>query len=281
MSTKQDQSVSEGGSAIQAARDVNYSVTKHGLELAEVKELVEIFLERHLPALRAEAAAIARENADSFLGEFVNRLGKPHQATPEAFSKPDSQACFNVALNGSAEKGEQVDTGLLAEAVLRRLESDGDPLLKLVCEESVRALTKIGPQHIAFLAFVQYAKNVRHKSFKELKQLELTAQLVLEVVRPGLTLSEPNQEYLASVGALEINRVASANQYVSSMQQNYPFFPKNTANLSEEAPALGVLIEAFENTGAAMVFLTSVGKVIGMLALEKALGKVDLTVWIH
>ncbi|EDM47663.1 LPO_1073/Vpar_1526 family protein [Marinobacter algicola] len=105
--------------------------------------------------------------------------------------------------------------------------------------------------------------------------------LQLEVVRPGLTLSEPNQEYLASVGALEINRVASANQYVSSMQQNYPFFPKNTANLSEEAPALGGLIEAFENTGAAMVFLTSVGKVIGMLALEKALGKVDLTVWIH
>jgi hypothetical protein len=279
VSTKQDQTISGEGSAVQAGRDVN--ITKQGLELAEVKELVEIFLERHLPALRDEAAAMARKNADAFMGEFVNRLGKPNQVTPEAFSKPDSQACFNVALNGSAEKGEQVETGLLAEAVLRRLESDENPLLKLVCEESVRALTKMGPQHIAFLAFVQYTKNVRHISFKELKQLEITAKNVLEVVRPGLALSEPNQEYLVSVGALTINRVANANQYFSSMQQSYPFFPENTANLSEEAPALATLVKAYENNGAAMVFLSSIGKMIGMLALEKALGKVDLTVWIH
>lgn len=182
---KQEQSAGAGAVAIQAAGDVNI----RGLQLAEVKELVEIFLERHLPALRAEAAAVAKANAGTFINEFVERLGRPNKATYEAFAKPDSQACLNVALNGSAEKGDQIDTSLLAETVLKRLETDDDPLMKLVCEESVRALTKIGRQHIAFLAFVQYSKHVRHTAFANLVQLEATAAAVLKVVEPGLRLS--------------------------------------------------------------------------------------------
>lgn len=279
MSTKQDQSAEKGAVAIQAARDVNLHT--HGLVLADVKELARIFIEHHLPAVRAEAAAVARENANAFINEFVERLGKPNKVTPEAFSKPDSQACFNTALNGSAEKGDQIDTGMLAETVLRRLESDSDPLLKFACEESVRALTKMGRQHIAFLAFVQYAKHVRHKDFTEIGQLEVTAGMVLRVVEPGLNLSMPNQEYLESVGALSINRVANANRFLISMQQDYPYFPKSIKDLQSTAPSLSRLIDAFETSGAPMVFLTSVGKMIGMLALEKALGKVNLAVWIH
>ncbi|MCC6208981.1 MAG: hypothetical protein IT488_12640 [Gammaproteobacteria bacterium] len=276
MSGKQGQSAIEGSLAIQAGGNVNI-----GLQLSEVKELVQIFLDRQLPALRAEAAAVAKSNAESFITEFVARLGKPNSATPEAFAKPDAQACFNTALNGSAEKGEQIDLGILADAVLRRLESDNDPLMKLVYEESVRALTKMNRQQIAFLAYVQYTKNVRHTAFTELNQLEQTVSLILNVVEPGLDLSEPSQEYLASIGALTINRVASANQLPGSLQQNYPFLPENLTDLSSSAPSLHRLVTAFEKVGAPMVFLTSVGKLIGMIALERALGKVNMSVWIH
>jgi hypothetical protein len=273
---KQDQSARDGSLAIQAGGSVNI-----GLHFSEVKELVQIFLDRHLPALRAEAAAVAKSNAELFISEFVARLGKPNGATPEAFAKPDAQACLNTALNGSAEKGDQIDLGILADAVLRRLESDNDPLLKLVYEESVRALTRINRQQIAFISFVQYTKNVRHMAYTELNQLEQTASLVLKVVEAGIDLSEPNQEYLASVGALTINRVANANQLPESLQQNYPFLPKNLQGLSSTAPSLHQLVTAFEKVGAPMVFLTAVGKLIGMIVLERVLGKVNMAVWIH
>ena len=276
MFEKQDQSAKEGSLAIQAGGSVNI-----GLQLPEVKELMQIFLDRALPALRAEAAAVARSNAESFISEFVTLLKQPNGATPEAFAKPDAQACFNTALNGSAEKGEQIDLGILADAVLKRLESDNDPLMKLVYEESVRALTKMDRQQIAFLAYVQYTKNVRHTAFTELNQLEQTASSILKVVELGLDLSEPSQEYLASIGALTINRVASANQFPESLHQNYPFLPENLQDLSSNAPSLHRLVIAFEKQGAPMVFLTSVGKLIGMLALERALGKVNMAVWIH
>ena len=279
MSNRQDQTATDGSVAAQAGRDVN--IHKHGLELADVKELVELFLGVHLPSLRAEAAAIARENANAFLKEFVERLSKPNKATQSAFSKPDSQACFNTALIGSAEKGGQVDMGLLAEMVLRRLEAEDDPLLKLVCEEAVRVMPKIGRTHIAFLAFIQYTKHVRHTAFNELSQLEATASLVLPVVQPGLALSGPNQEYLASIGVLTINPVSDANLVFESMQKNYPFFPKSPQELEATAPSISRLIDAFGKCGAPTVHLTSIGKLIGMLSLEKALGKVSLSVWVH
>jgi hypothetical protein len=276
VSDKQHQSASDSSIAIQARGDVNI-----GLQLTEVRELVQIFLDRQLPALRAEAATIARANAESFINEFVASLGRPNNATPEAFAKPDAQACLNTALNGSAEKGEQIDLSLLANAVLRRLEEDSDSLMKLVLEESVRALTKMSRQHIAFLAFVQYTKNVRHTRFTELAQLEATASSILKIVEPGLSLSEPNQEYLASLGALTINRVANANQLLGSLRENYFFLPNSIQELPSNAPSLHQLIESFEKVGAPMVFLTSIGKMIGMLALERALGKVNMAVWIH
>jgi hypothetical protein len=118
-------------------------------------------------------------------------------------------------------------------------------------------------------------------AYTELNQLEQTASLVLKVVEAGIDLSEPNQEYLASVGALTINRVANANQLPESLQQNYPFLPKNLQGLSSTAPSLHQLVTAFEKVGAPMVFLTAVGKLIGMIVLERVLGKVNMAVWIH
>ena len=56
MSGKQDQSASDGSIAIQARGDVNI-----GLQPAEVRELVQIFLDSHLPA---EAATIAKANTE-------------------------------------------------------------------------------------------------------------------------------------------------------------------------------------------------------------------------
>jgi hypothetical protein len=278
MTDKQDQSTKDHSIALQAGGSIN--IINRGMQLSDIKDFVRMHIELLMPTLRKEAAEIAKNNAEALVSEFIERLKTSTNVTEEAFSKPDSQACFDRALTGSAEKGTQIDTGLLAEAVVRRLESDENQLMKLVCEESVRALTKIGPRHIAFLGFVQYTKYVFHKNYTDLSQLELTAKKISEVVKTSFDLSLPNQEYLASVGALSINRVADGDLYFTKLKNNYPFIT-SLRDVESDAPILFNLINAYDKTGVSMIFLTSVGKMIGMLALEKALGKVNLDVWIN
>lgn len=71
MINRQDQNVSDNGIAAQANRDI--IINNSGLSLSDVRELVGIFLDRHLTELREEAAAIARLNAGEFLEEFVKK----------------------------------------------------------------------------------------------------------------------------------------------------------------------------------------------------------------
>ena len=158
MINRQEQNSADGSIAVQANGSV--TITKYGLDMAEVKELTEIFLDKHLPALRAEAEATARKHTKDFIDEFVKKLAEPNTVTPEAFAKPDSQACFSSALLSSAEKGDQIDLKLLASMVVARLGSDSDPLLKLVYEESISVIPRLTKQHIAFLTFVFFTKHI-------------------------------------------------------------------------------------------------------------------------
>lgn len=278
MLSKQDQVATDVAVAAQAGRDVN---VRYGLDVGEVRELTQIFLDKHMPALRQEAAAIAKENAEAFLNEFTAKLAQPNGVTHEAFAKPDSQACFSRALQASAEKGEKIDLSLLADMVVRRLEVTEDDLLTLVYEEALRVLPKLSAAHISFLSFVHYMRSVRHTKAPDLAYIEGASVLVLKVAEAGFGLSSGNREYLSSLGLLTINLVADANNIMSNMKGNYPFFPSSLPELEPEAPALHRLLDTYGKDSIPTIFLTASGKLIGTLALEKVFGKLNPKVWIQ
>lgn len=278
MINRQDQNAIDGSIAVQANGNVN--ITKNGLDLAEVKELTQIFLDRHLPALRAEAEATARKHAGEFLDEFVKKLSESDTVKPEAFARPDSQACFSSALLSSAEKGDQIDLAMLASMVVARLEQDSDPLLKLVYEEAIAALPRITKEQIAFLTFILFTKHITPKN-PSVHSLEFNAQKALPLIEPGFLISTVNREYLCSKGLLNINLVADANLMLSNYKNGVPDFPQTDEELRETYPALNKIIEAYGADSVPTCFLTASGKLIALSALEVAFGKLDMSIWIN
>ncbi|OWJ91099.1 hypothetical protein B6S59_25340 [Pseudomonas sp. A46] len=274
---KQSQDVQGEGTAIQAGRDVHY----HGLQVAEVRELTEIFLERQLPALRAEAVKAMRENAQELVEKIVTRLATNPNVSQEAFAKPDAQVCFNEALKAGAEKGDQIDMDMLADMVVGRLESDDDPLIKLIYEDAVKVLPRLTAAHVAFLGYLTWMRTVTHTNMQTLQQFEHISRGLVAAFSSGFELSLANKEYLVSVGVITINHVSDADNSFGSLREKYSCVPETKDQLAEQAPSLHRLIDVWGKGQFPMCHLNGTGKLIGLLALQRVFGKLNLSVWLN
>lgn len=278
MINRQEQSAADSSIAVQANGSV--SIIKHGLELSEVRELTEIFLEKHLPALRAEAEVTARKHAEEFLNEFVSKLSETNKVAADAFARPDSQACFSAALLSSAEKGDQIDLKLLASMVIKRLENDSDPLMKLVYEESISVTPRLTKQHIAFLTFVFFTKHISFNSKPPPQVIEMYITRVFPLIESGFHLSTANKEYLCSKGLLSINLVADANDLQARYSNMLTNFPTDEVELKTIYPNLHTTITNYGADNIPTCFLNASGKLIALSAIESVIGDMNMSTWI-
>jgi hypothetical protein len=272
----QSQEATGGALAAQAGRDLYI-----GLSVTDVRTLVDVFVQNHLPALQQAAREEAQRNVDKFLSEFVRQLGATDRVTAREFAKPDAQTAFNDALRGCALKGDDADIALVSRVLVERLAAADKPLLKLVAEAAIRVLPTLTKAQIAYLALVQYTKSVIHVGLSSTAQLESKFSLVIPLFELGFRLSPANRQYLASSGLLTINPVADANLFPSNLRKIYPFLPASDEQLGiEGATSILKIMAEYETVQAPTAFLTSTGQLIGMQHLASALGAVDMEIWI-
>ena len=275
----QSQEATNGAVALQATRDIHVNV---GPSVADLRMLVEVFVQAHLPALQQVAKEEAQRNVDKFLSEFVGQLGATSRVSAKEFAKPDAQSTFNEALRGCALKGEDADVALVSRVLIERLAAVNKPLLKLVCEGAIRVLPTLTKSHIAYLAFIQYTKSVKHNGLASTQNLEALVRCILPLVESGFRLSPANRQYLASAGLLTFNPVADANLFPQNLRQNYPFLPSTDELLgSENGYSILKIMEEYAAVEAPTAFLTSTGQLIGMQHLAVALGTVNMDIWIN
>lgn len=275
----QSQEATEGSLALQAGRDMNLNV---GPSVTEVRMIVEAFVQGHLPALQQAAREEAQRNVDKFLSEFVSQLGRTTRVSASEFARPDTQSAFNEALRGCALKGDDSDMALVSRVLVERLAAVDKPLLKLVCEAAIRVLPALTKAQIAYLAFIQYTKSVKHNGLVSTAALEAIFQRIFPLVEPGFRLSPANRQYLASSGLLTINPVADANLFSSNLRQHYPFLPPTDDQLrSDGAVSILRILEEYGVVEAPTAFLTSTGQLVGMQHLASALGTVNMEIWIN
>lgn len=274
------QEVNDGSIALQAGRDL--TIIHHGLRAEDVRELVDVFVRQQLPAMQEVAKKVAEERALKFCEEFVRQVADSQKLLRDEFVTPDAQAIFQVGLSGVAIKGEEADLALVVAALVRRLEAADEPLIKQVLESAIASIPKLSRAQIAFLAFVQYVKGVTHNSIADTSHLEAMMSSVMPAFEAGLNLSAANQQYLAGLGLLTINPVADASIWFNSLRQQYPFIPPERGQLEACGFShLPKMIDAYERIMVPQVFLTITGSAIGLLQLRRALGNLDLSVWIN
>jgi hypothetical protein len=274
----QSQDARDGAVAVQASGDVTVNF---GLSVPDVRALVDTFLQTSLPALQEAARAEARRNTEVFLNEFVRQLGATSRVSADEFAKPDAQASLSEALKGCALKGEDADVALVSRLLIERLSAAGKPLLKLVCEQAIRVLPNLTKPQIAYLAFMQYTKSVKHNGLDALSTLEALHALLLPLVEPGFQLSPANRQYLASHGLMVINPVADANLLPQNMRTSYPFLPPTDDEIATQGGhSIFKFMQEYAAVEGPTSYLTSTGQLIGMQHLSAALGTVNMEIWI-
>ena len=154
----QDQNVSDNSMAVMAARDA--SVTFHGLQMREVKELVFLYLDQNFPRLRQVAAEESRRCVDEFGDKLIDHLSsRVGEEFDNRLKSPSVQASINDAVMCAARKAGSVDidvlSGLVSEKVSVEEESDSD----LVLSEAIKVMDKIGLNYIRFVSFVYFVRN--------------------------------------------------------------------------------------------------------------------------
>ena len=176
-----DQSVTKSEHVTQVAGNVQV-VHNHGISLNELKDIVTILMREHMPALKAEAAATARENAEEFCKTFEEKLAPqiPH-INPQNFADPDIQSSIHDAVLNSAKKGKNAHAELLASTLILRLKEVPESYPSLVCSEAIKIIPSLTANQISFLTLAVFLLSTKINSAKSLSDLLPLATAVYEM----------------------------------------------------------------------------------------------------
>ncbi len=160
LSKDQAQSVSGGGTAIQAGGNV--SIT--GLNYSEVREVALDVFRANFYELAGAAKETARSRAEEITEEFLKKLVKEHPGGLNKSNDPDFQHALFTVQKEYARCGDKDLGDLLVDLLVDRSKHDQRNILQIVLNESLLTAPKLTESHLASLAIIflfKYTQNLR------------------------------------------------------------------------------------------------------------------------
>lgn len=286
MIDRQGQEVGEGGTGMQAGRDLIVT----GLSPSEVGSLCAAYLEANFPRLQQEARREAEQQVRYF-GELLHKrlVDDAAKIVVEKLAVPDVQASINDAVMAVARKGENANPHLLSNLISERLAQTSDEYRDMVIGEAIQVVPKLTAAQIAALSFVHFvsATGFTQLTPDTLHRVEQTLKNLLAHVRLGFDLSHSQKQHLVYAGAWTLNPFVGGDIYeMLAVEGLYAYlkYPHGMAfkeALLAQAPSFVTLLEQFNKEGLVAASLTSVGQAIAIANLAKPLGVLDYKIWLR
>jgi len=281
---KQKQFASENSFAIQAGCDINVTYN-NSLSVSDVRDIVDIVFLGNFPNIQSIAQNEAKQSVEQFAIELEKKLSDRIDLLDiSKFAKPDVQNCLKDASISVGLKGETVDIDLITSLIVERVKLGQTDLVNLLCEEAIRISSKITTRHLNYLTLIHYLTKTIHNSATDVAQLEIVASEILSLVNNALDLSDSEQQYLNYLGLVDVNYIATQSP-ANILWADYSKKIKLSSNSFREdiglkAPSLEALISSYEAGNYGHVFLTTLGRFLGVLNLKKIWHNVDYRTWI-
>lgn len=280
-----DQSVSKSENVTQVGGNVQI-VHNHGVSLSELKEVVNILMREHMPALKAEAAATARANAEEFCKTFEERLAPqiPH-IDPKNFADPDIQSSIHDAVLNSAKRGENAHGELLADTLISRLRESPQSYPSLVCAEAIKIIPALTQKQISFLTLAVFLLTTKINSATSLAHIAPFAQTIFDLCEKDYKILENEKGYLQYKGCISVNQFSGA-KYIDILRSNYSFLAEDTESTAggEWYGVFSVfqkLNQIFDEMNMGQISLTPVGMVIGVTNMARSVSGIDYRNWLN
>ena len=278
LNDSQEQNVSDGSTAIQAAGNV----TLIGPSVTEVRDLCVLFLRDNFPKLQEAARQAAEEHVRQFANQLERELADNlSSVVVEKLADPDVQATINDAVQAAARKGEAANPEILAKLILQKVSGDCGPFQDIVFAEAVKVAPLLTKEQIAFLAFV-LVMQVYVFPVESWEQLDRLYERVSLFSEPGFGISEAQRKHIHYSGAASVagrNAVHPTYNMFEAMELKYQKhgLVNFRAISNGKVPALVKLIHQYTKDKGDAVALTSVGIAIVCAYLSYfGFGPVDL-----
>jgi hypothetical protein len=164
----QSQEVKEGGTAVQAGRDVNF-----GISYADARDIALDVFRANFYQLSKEAMTVAENRATEITDTFLKKL---QEENPNGFAKgqdPDFQHALFTTQKEYARTGDKELGDLLVDLLVDRSKQDERAILQIVLNESLATAPKLTSSQFACLSIMflfKYTQNYdtgNHTKFGE------------------------------------------------------------------------------------------------------------------
>lgn len=157
----QNQDVSEGGTAIQAAGSV--TITQIGLSYSEVREVALDVFKANFYELSGIAKDVAKARAEQVTEDFLSKLQKENPNGLGKANDPDFQYALFTVQKEYARTGDKDLGDLLVDLLVDRSKQKQRDILQIVLNESLNTAPKLTDNQLASLAIVflfRYTQNI-------------------------------------------------------------------------------------------------------------------------
>ena len=280
--SKQTQTVSDNGVAVQATGDV---IMHAGLSITDVRLICSEYLRDNFPRLRETANETARKRVNEFASTLDKRLTIGN-ARPdlEKFADPDVQATLNDAVQAIARGGENASPTVLASLIAARVSEGTTAFKDLVLREAVHVVPRLTAQHIDCLSAIVAVTCISPSSTATVNQVASLGKNLLEAVSNAFGIPRSQLAHLQYSGAASVDNLTVSNWY-EEINKRCPHlgladgaaFKKM---LEQHAPSYASLLLKYQDERFDAIRLTSVGQAIGITNLANKLPELlQLEAW--
>lgn len=156
MTNKQEQTASEGSTAVQVAGSL---VVVHGPSYDEVRSIALDIYRMNFQHMAGEAAEIAKERAEQVTDAFLEKLQREH---PDGFQKANDPGFQHALFTVQKEVARTGDTDLgklLVDLLVDRTKHTERDILQIVLDESLSTAPKLTSEQLANLALMFLIKH--------------------------------------------------------------------------------------------------------------------------
>ena len=233
-----------------------------------------------------EASKRAKENVEHYLEAFRAKLESSAQQIDAAkFRDPNTQFLLNSSITAVARKGKRIDANILSDLILAIVNKDSSDILAQVSEEAVETLPKLSKEQIAILTMLHFLLHMRIGEISDASQLDQIATTILGLSQDGFQVTESGLSHLQYLGVVSINQFQGIDIY-SILKQTYRIFADTSADdikkeVTAKAPVMSALIGTFERREMRRISLTPVGKLIGLVNINRYIPGLRYSEWIN
>lgn len=206
--SRQDQSVSEGGQAIQALGNVNINQGLSAEQMITIMEGVERQVQRGI----GQAEQLVQARLDEFKQSVLEEFAKPDSTgDAEAFADPDFQHALHEAQKGFVRSGELGLKDELVKLLAQRSTEPGRTRTALILNEAIQTIGSLTSQEISALSISFVFCHLQIVSAPGLAQLFAEYRRWLAEFSQDYPENNFSYEYLHSMRCMTVNSISHSD----------------------------------------------------------------------